>query len=146
MLLCICDFNRGVSTQIFKIGVLAEGNKELITLITETLCVVLPAHVQGTQRDPDLRTAMQNNQERKSSLAFKGFFPLEEGTYFKATLKLTKDESSQTYYAPSIKHYFEVVCTVPSTALQAEEPAQDRKFQRMLVLDRAERENWGTVI
>lgn len=146
MLLCICDFNRGVSTWIFKIEVFAEGNKELITLITETLCAVLSAHVQGTQRDPASRKMMQNNQERKPSLAFKGFFPLEEGTYFKATLKLTKDESSQAYYVLYIKQYFEVVCTVPSTALQAEALAQDRKFQRMRVLDRVEHENWRTVI
>lgn len=55
MLLCLCDSNRGVSMWIFKIGGFPEGNKELITLITEMLCVVLSAHVQGTQTDPDLR-------------------------------------------------------------------------------------------
>lgn len=66
MFLCICDFNRSVSMWVFKIGSFAEGNKELITLITETLCAVLSVHVQGTQTDPDLRRMMKNNQERKS--------------------------------------------------------------------------------
>lgn len=58
MFLCTRDFNRSTFMWIFKIGSFAEGNKELITVVTETLCVVLSAHVQGTQTDPDLRKIM----------------------------------------------------------------------------------------
>lgn len=50
MLLCICDFNRCVSTRSFKIRGIAEGNKELITLITETLCSIISMYLWDTNR------------------------------------------------------------------------------------------------
>lgn len=50
MLLCICDFNRCVSTWSFKIRGIAEGNKELITLITETLCSIISMYLGDTNR------------------------------------------------------------------------------------------------